>query len=115
MPPAGSPVTYKYAIVAQHGQLELEAGENRLICSPGDSSAPQLLCQEDGYFRHALQNCRNNLTQSPEKFKFAVNSFSWSWRQTRSGSSAAQGQQCSPSAVSRGRLLQACPIILTLS
>ena len=48
------PVTYKYALTSADGQLELEAGENRLISIPSQGKAPELLTQEDGYFRCAL-------------------------------------------------------------
>lgn len=50
MQPDDFPVTYKYAVISSPAQLDLEAGENRLISLP--TQAPlQLVVQEDGHFR----------------------------------------------------------------
>ena len=48
------PIIYKYAVATSEGQLDLEAGENRLIGRPEPEEAvgqSLLLVQQDGHFR----------------------------------------------------------------
>ena len=48
------PITYKYALLSSAGQLELEAGENRLISLPTQGSSAHLMVLEDGHFRFVM-------------------------------------------------------------